>query len=42
MASGAKPFGAPSRVTPKMTIKNMKLITISVSSAAPSEYPPGE
>ena len=34
MAKPANPFGARSSVAPRMTIKNMKVITISVIKAA--------
>ena len=42
MAIGAKPFGARSSVEPMMTIRNMKVMTISQTRAETSEYPPGE
>ena len=42
IASPANPTGARACVDPRMTIRNMNVITISVMSADPSEYLPGE
>ena len=42
IAIGAKPFGALSSVAPRMTKRNIIVITTSVISAANKLYPPGE
>ena len=41
MAKAAKPLGARSSVAPKMVIKNIKVMMISVTSAETMEYWPG-
>ena len=42
MASPAKPGGARLCVAPRITIRNMNVITTSVTSAALKPYLPGE
>ena len=42
MAIGAKPLGARLSVAPKIIIKNINVMTISVTSAETRLYPPGE
>ena len=42
MAMGAKPLGARPSVAPRMMSRNIMVITISATRAAPREYPPGE
>src|SRR5215510_4105601 len=41
MASGANPWGARLSVTPRMTIRNMKVRTTSATRHASREYAPG-